>query len=166
MKSAHTCRYICGLTPLRSKRYICYRRRSSYQTFHPYTSNLQILWRVKASSLSSMSRHPSWIDAAKIRLFSESCNIVSCFFYFCSDFQQSFPRFLLLTKVIQKNEPLRVRFSPFGILFNPNRIFTDEMGVFFKCHLKESIAIFVEFIEIVNGEITLYALPGPLSGVG
>ena len=112
------------------------------------------------------ARHPSWINAAKIRLFSESCNIVSCFFYFCSDFQQSFPRFLLLTKVIQKNEPLRVRFSPFGILFNPNKIFADEMGIFYKCHLKESIAILVEFIEVVNGEITLYALPGPLGGVG
>ena len=39
MKSVHTCRYICELTPRWSKQYICNCRRSSFQTSHPYTSN-------------------------------------------------------------------------------------------------------------------------------
>ena len=39
MKSAHTCRYICEPTPRGSEQYICYCRRSSFQTSHPYTSN-------------------------------------------------------------------------------------------------------------------------------
>ena len=39
MKSAHTCRYICELTPRWSEQYICYCRRSSFQTSHPYTLN-------------------------------------------------------------------------------------------------------------------------------
>ena len=38
MKSAHTCRYICELTPQRRKQYICYCRKNSFQLF-PYHLN-------------------------------------------------------------------------------------------------------------------------------
>lgn len=55
-----------------------------------------------------MFHHPSLNDATKIRLFPESCNIVSCIFIIL---------FVLVTKIQQINGPALVRFSPFGIPF-------------------------------------------------
>ena len=79
MKSAHTCRYICELTPRGREQYICYCRRSSFQTC-PLSLEF-----CRFSGGSKLSRSPRCrqsfsTDGTKIGIFSESCNICELFF--------------------------------------------------------------------------------------
>ena len=74
--------YVSCDSPERSKQYKCYCRRSSFQTFRPFTLNF-------ADSLTGQSLiallnvcHPSLDDFAKISIIFESCIILSWLFLF------------------------------------------------------------------------------------
>ena len=64
------------------EQYICYCRRSSFQTYHPYTLNFPDSQAGQSLIALLNVCHPSLDDGTKIGNNFESCNIVSCFFYF------------------------------------------------------------------------------------